>query len=486
LSRALARRADRGAAQWAASQARVAANRIFALEHSGLPLLQLAAIARRELAGGPNPAQATLDSLALAAIAAQRTLGMRPHLPQLAVALLMLQDRAVEMPPGEGKTLALALTAAVRTLAGMPVHVVVREASRAREDVRTLRPFYQALGITVAALTRGSMDSAPSAAATPDVCYGQLRDLVLAASRRVHGAVPSHLPESACALVDDLDTILVDDAAHPVAVPPGTDRSVTAATTETRDEPAAAPTGQAWFARYRHLAGVSATLAEARRELEVVYGLGVTLIPSIYPSFRRDRPLQVVAGRNAWQKAVAVRVGELVRQRRTVVVAVAHADGGAALLQALRSSGLTVDVANGDATACLSGGRAGGVVVCEDPAACANIVPDPVARVAGGLAIVVTTLGETRRADRRWRQLAGRRGQPGSTEAIVALPSALGGEHAWLPAGLMRSFALARRSFLEWRASADRCRRARGRSIAPAAEPQAAWPEAAQLQHEGQ
>src|SRR5690606_17609223 len=123
---------------------------------------------------------------------------------------------------------------------------VVDDPVRAREDVRTLRPLYQALGITVAALRGGAMETEPAAAETPDVCYGQLRDLVLAASRRVHGSLPPHLPESACALVDDLDTILVDDAAHPVAVPPGPDRPVTAERAEPHEEPAAAPTAQAW------------------------------------------------------------------------------------------------------------------------------------------------------------------------------------------------------------------------------------------------
>ncbi len=496
VSQALARRADRAAAQWAASHARVAANRIFALEHSGLPLLQLAAIARRELASGANPAQATLDSLALAAMAAQRTLGMRPHLPQLAAALLLLQDRAVEMPPGEGKTLALALAAVVRALAGMPVQVVVRDAARARDDVRTLRAFYQALGIGLAALRGEASDAADAPCETPDVCYGSARDLILAAAGSLQRA-PS-APEAACALVDDLDAILVDGATDPVALPRGIAGlpAEGAQATVRRDAPAGdeaavAPTAQAWFGRYRNLGGVSATLVEARRELEAVYGLGVTPILSIYPSFRHDRPLQVVAGRNAWQKAVVARVVELVRRRRAVVVGVAYAEGGATLVHALRGAGLTVEVAGaaagpaGSAAEGAAAGRAGMVTVCEDPASCADIVPDPVARAAGGLAVLVTMIGQTSRADRRWRHLAGRRGQPGSTEAIVALPPVLGGEHAWLPAGLMRSLTLARRSLIEWRASADRCRCARGRSIAPAAQVPAAWPQAARLQHEG-
>src|SRR5690606_1663315 len=213
---------------------------------------------------------------------------------------------------------------------------------------------------------------------------------------------------------------------------------------------------------------------EARRELEAVYGLAVTTIASIYPSFRRDAPLWLVAGTGAWQQAVVARVTTLAAQRRPVVVGVTAREAGVTLVQALRAAGLEVQWAAGP----------GAVTVCDEPAACGDIVPDALSRAAGGLAVVLTGLGATRRADRRWRQLAGRRGHPGTSEAIVPLPAALAGAHAWLPAGLMRSLALACRDFRAWRASVDRCRQARGRSASSDAP--AAWPPSAQLQHEGQ
>src|SRR5690606_18412910 len=80
-------REDRRSGRRALRIARVAADRIFAVEDSRLPLGDLADVARRELRTGRNPAPAFLDSLALAAIAAHRVLGLRPHLAQIAAAV---------------------------------------------------------------------------------------------------------------------------------------------------------------------------------------------------------------------------------------------------------------------------------------------------------------------------------------------------------------------------------------------------------------
>ena len=116
---------ESSAARQAMRLARLAADRIFALEASCLPLPQLAELARRALRSDRASGPAMLDTLALASIAAQRTLGLRPHLPQLAAAMLMLQGRAAELAAGEGKMLALALADAVHALNGQPVHLVM-------------------------------------------------------------------------------------------------------------------------------------------------------------------------------------------------------------------------------------------------------------------------------------------------------------------------------------------------------------------------
>ena len=106
LAGLLLARDDRRAGIRAMRQARVAADRIFAVEHCRLPLHQLAGVARRELRSAahqlPRQAAAFLDSLALAAIAAQRVLGLRPHLAQLAAAVSVLLGRAGERGCGEG------------------------------------------------------------------------------------------------------------------------------------------------------------------------------------------------------------------------------------------------------------------------------------------------------------------------------------------------------------------------------------------------
>jgi preprotein translocase subunit SecA len=470
----LLQREDRRASLRAMRQARVAADRIFAVEHCRLPLHDLATVARRELRAGRNPAAAFLDSLALAAIAAQRVLGLRPHLAQMATAVAVLQGRAAELGCGEGKSLALALAAAVRALAGTPVHLVAGDDLQVEAQAALLRPFFGALGLDMGAVSRAATACRRREAYRADVCITTARELAL---DQLHGAEAqvARSPGETCAIIDDIDSQLIDEALQPL-------------------DPAGEPGGslqltrQAVFSRYGALGGASSTLGEVRRELAALYGLGVTTIASIYPCFRQELGSSVSADAEQWLRQVVARVRTLVAKRRAVLLIGADEASCRILVGALHAGGVpAVRIGPGDLDRVGDErwtGRGGEVTICAvEDARGIRIGLDAYARAAGGLAVVSTCIAPTRRAERRLGYLAGHRGQPGSVETIAALPLPWVLSH--LPEPLMRSFVFARRRLEEWRSERERSHEARRSSQQQVLHAMPSPRRAPHLQHEG-
>ena len=179
-------------------------------------------------------------SLALAAEAMRRSLGKTPYDSQVLAAWSMLNGRLVEMATGEGKTLAAALAAAVAALGGAPVHVLTANDYLVRRDRENLEPFYRALGLTSACVV-GAMDRGQRAAAwqhdivyatAREVTFDYLRDhlalggerdaLVLRARALAQGregaaaGAQPVLPGLCLCLIDEADSILLDEAVVPL------------------------------------------------------------------------------------------------------------------------------------------------------------------------------------------------------------------------------------------------------------------------------
>ena len=223
----------------------------------GLRGLQpLAQAARRHAAAAPAPgsaehaaALATLrarlhregmprallaQALGSAAHAAEHELGVSPRDNQLLAALALLDQRLAEVPTGEGKTLAIALAAAVAALAGVPVHVVTANDYLAARDAARLRPLYAALGLTVAARPGAADDAARRAVYAQDVVYATAKDLAFdhlrdreagagrsgfdraAAALGARASAPPVMRGLCLALLDEADSILLDDAELPL------------------------------------------------------------------------------------------------------------------------------------------------------------------------------------------------------------------------------------------------------------------------------
>lgn len=190
---------------------------------------------RRDLRREGLTAPLLARALGMAANCASETLGMTPRPGQLLAAAVLLDLRFAEMATGEGKTLALALAAAVGGLAGMPVHLATANTYLAARDAAWLAPFYQALGLTVAALPAAGDDEARRAAYQSDVVYSTARDLAFDFLRdslifkkqpetASTAAVPSAKPimRGLCmALIDEADSILLDEADVPLILSRG-------------------------------------------------------------------------------------------------------------------------------------------------------------------------------------------------------------------------------------------------------------------------
>lgn len=177
------------------------------------------------------------EAFALIKLVCARELGIDLFPTQLRAALIMLDRRLAEMATGEGKTLAASLCAATAALAGIPVHVITANEYLVTRDADSLRPLYSALGLTVSSITQ-SMDSARRRQAydcnvvyctANELVFDYLRDgLVRGRSRGdLHQRVSTLgasdasdrevLLRGLCmAIVDEADSILIDDARVPL------------------------------------------------------------------------------------------------------------------------------------------------------------------------------------------------------------------------------------------------------------------------------
>lgn len=181
--------------------------------------------------------EALAQGLAVAADAARRSLGKRAFETQLLAALHMLDQRLVEMATGEGKTLATALAAATAALAGMPVHVLTANDYLVQRDATDYAPLYERLGLQVAAAVQAQSPQDRRLAYAQDVVLVTAQTLVFdyLRDRMEHPRLGSSLQQRArgldgesaqapllrglcMALIDEADSVLIDEALMPLVL----------------------------------------------------------------------------------------------------------------------------------------------------------------------------------------------------------------------------------------------------------------------------
>lgn len=167
----------------------------------------------------------TLEALlpevfAVAREAAKRSLGLRPFDVQLMGGIVLNANRIAEMKTGEGKTLTALLPCYLNALSGKGVHVVTVNYYLARRDSDWSRPFYTLLGMTVGVNIPGMNPEEKRAAYACDVTYGTnnefgfdyLRDnMAYSLEQKVQR-------ELNYALVDEVDSVLIDEARTPLII----------------------------------------------------------------------------------------------------------------------------------------------------------------------------------------------------------------------------------------------------------------------------
>ncbi len=158
--------------------------------------------------------------LALAREAAERTTGLRSFDVQLQGALRMLAGDVVEMATGEGKTLAGAIAAAGYALGGRHVHVISVNDYLARRDAEWMGPLLRALGLTVGWITADCTPDDRRRAYGCDITYASVNEIGFDVLRDqlVTDAEDLVSPQPDVALIDEADSVLVDEALVPLVL----------------------------------------------------------------------------------------------------------------------------------------------------------------------------------------------------------------------------------------------------------------------------
>ncbi|KGQ69913.1 preprotein translocase subunit SecA [Chelonobacter oris] len=149
-----------------------------------------------------------------------RTLGMRPFDVQL-LGGMILNDRCIaEMRTGEGKTLTATLPCYLNALTGRGVHVVTVNDYLARRDAETNRPLFEFLGMTVGVNIPGLAPEQKRAAYAADVTYATNSELGFDYLRDnlAHSPQDRFQRPLYYALVDEVDSILIDEARTPLII----------------------------------------------------------------------------------------------------------------------------------------------------------------------------------------------------------------------------------------------------------------------------
>src|SRR5262249_30236761 len=152
--------------------------------------------------------------------AARRALGERPYDAQLLGTLVMLSGQVAEMATGEGKTLSGALAAAAYAAGGRSVHVMSVNDYLARRDAGWMRPLYDLLGVTVGCVGQASSPAERRQAYAAQVTYAPVSELGFGVlrDRFLTDAAAATVPEPGVALIDEADSVLIDEAPVPLVL----------------------------------------------------------------------------------------------------------------------------------------------------------------------------------------------------------------------------------------------------------------------------
>ena len=175
---------------------------------------------KQRLAEGETLDDILPEAFATAREAAWRVLGMKPFRVQLIGGVVLHEGRIAEMKTGEGKTLVAVLPAYLNALAGDGVHIVTVNDYLARRDSEWMGKVHRFLGLSVGLIVHGLDSDERRAAYACDITYGTNNEMGFDYLRDNMALYKSNMVQRghAFAIVDEVDSILIDEARTPLII----------------------------------------------------------------------------------------------------------------------------------------------------------------------------------------------------------------------------------------------------------------------------
>ena len=182
---------------------------------------------KQRLADGETLDDILPEAFAACREAAWRVLGMKPYRVQLIGGIILHQGRIAEMKTGEGKTLVATLPAYLNALAGEGVHIVTVNDYLAKRDSEWMGKVYRFLGLTVGLVIHDVDPKQRKAAYDADITYGTNNEFGFDYLRDNMAIYASEMVQRghAFAIVDEVDSILIDEARTPLIISGQGDKS---------------------------------------------------------------------------------------------------------------------------------------------------------------------------------------------------------------------------------------------------------------------
>ena len=175
---------------------------------------------KERLAAGETLDEILPDAFAACREAADRVLGKRPFRVQLMGGIILHQGRIAEMKTGEGKTLVATMPAYLNALTGKGVHIVTVNDYLARRDSEEMGKVYGFLGLKTGLIVHGQSAEEKKAAYAADITYGTNNEIGFDYLRDNMVIYQKDLTQRgfAFAIVDEVDSILIDEARTPLII----------------------------------------------------------------------------------------------------------------------------------------------------------------------------------------------------------------------------------------------------------------------------
>ncbi|MCI8812458.1 MAG: preprotein translocase subunit SecA [Oscillibacter sp.] len=175
---------------------------------------------KERLANGETLDDVLPEAFAAVREAADRVLGMRPYRVQLVGGIVLHQGRIAEMKTGEGKTLVATLPAYLNALTGQGVHIVTVNDYLAKRDSEWMGKVHRFLGLKVGLIVHGLTSKQRQEAYAADITYGTNNEMGFDYLRDNMCIYSQELVQRghAFAIVDEVDSILIDEARTPLII----------------------------------------------------------------------------------------------------------------------------------------------------------------------------------------------------------------------------------------------------------------------------